>query len=127
MLRQSLRSSGGEEAGELSERLVNATTVKTSALAVYEAVFGLARAQTLSIPAAELAVLDLLSAAKAEVVPITAEIGRGAIDAFARYGRGRHPAQLNLGECFAYACARALDAPLLYKGDDFRQTDIASG
>lgn len=40
------------------------------------------------------------------------------------YGRGRHPARLNLGDCFAYALAKALDAPLLFKGDDFLKTDI---
>ncbi|HYE45293.1 MAG TPA: type II toxin-antitoxin system VapC family toxin, partial [Caulobacter sp.] len=39
---------------------------------------------------------------------------------------GRHPAKLNLGDCFAYALAKRLDAPLLYKGDDFAKTDIRS-
>ena len=43
-----------------------------------------------------------------------------------RFGKGRHPARLNLGDCFAYALAKQLDAPLLYKGDDFSQTDIRS-
>ena len=45
-------------------------------------------------------------------------------DAFARYRRGRHPAALNMGDCFAYACARANGAKLLFKGDDFGGTDI---
>ena len=54
-----------------------------------------------------------------------AEIGREALRAFERFGRGRHPARLNMGDCFAYACARALDVPLLFKGEDFAQTDIA--
>jgi ribonuclease VapC len=59
------------------------------------------------------------------VVPLTDEIGRVALDAFDRYGKGRgHPAQLNMGDCFAYACARVEGAPLLYKGDDFGRTDI---
>ncbi|WP_446721531.1 type II toxin-antitoxin system VapC family toxin [Methylobacterium sp. DCY52] len=44
--------------------------------------------------------------------------------AHARYGKGRHPARLNLGDCFAYACARVHRVPLLYVGDDFPQTDI---
>ncbi len=52
------------------------------------------------------------------------EIGRAAMDAFDRYGRGRHPARLNIGDCFAYACARTLAVPLLFKGADFSQTDI---
>lgn len=47
-----------------------------------------------------------------------------ARDAFDRFGRGRHPAKLNFGDCMAYAVARAHDAPLLYKGGDFAMTDI---
>ena len=49
-----------------------------------------------------------------------------ALSAYLSYGRGFHPARLNLGDCFAYALARQLDAPLLYKGDDFAKTDIRS-
>ena len=116
-----------EDAAELSDRFIGAATVKTSALAIYEAVLGLARAQTISAADAELAVGNFLSAADAEIIPITREIGRGAVEAFKRYGRGRHPAGLNMGDCFAYACARSLDVPLLFKGDDFSQTDIAAG
>ncbi|WP_182084279.1 type II toxin-antitoxin system VapC family toxin [Aureimonas sp. ME7] len=52
---------------------------------------------------------------------------RLAVDAFVRFGRGSgHPAKLNYGDCFAYALARSLDAPLLFKGDDFIHTDIRS-
>jgi ribonuclease VapC len=47
-----------------------------------------------------------------------------ALGAFERFGRSRHPADLNFGDCFAYACARAYRAPLLYKGNDFAQTDL---
>jgi ribonuclease VapC len=50
-----------------------------------------------------------------------------AVDAFIRFGRGRgHSAKLNFGDCMAYALAKSLDAPLLYKGDDFAKTDICS-
>lgn len=49
-----------------------------------------------------------------------------ALAAYLRFGRGHHPAKLNLGDCFAYALAKTLDAPLLYKGDDFALTDIRS-
>lgn len=52
--------------------------------------------------------------------------GPAALAAYLRFGRGFHPARLNLGDCFAYALAKQLDAPLLYKGDDFSQTDIRS-
>jgi ribonuclease VapC len=47
-----------------------------------------------------------------------------ARQAFVRFGRGRHPARLNFGDCFAYALAKARDEPLLFKGDDFAKTDI---
>ena len=47
-----------------------------------------------------------------------------ALAAYLKFGRGFHPARLNLGDCFAYALARRLDAPLLYKGDDFALTDV---
>ena len=62
----------------------------------------------------------------AEVVPtaFTAEQLPIAIDAFRRFGKGRHPAGLNLGDCFSYALAKATGEPLLFKGDDFLQTDI---
>lgn len=49
-----------------------------------------------------------------------------AVDAFRRFGLGRHPAALNTGDCFAYALAKATGETLLFKGDDFAQTDIAA-
>lgn len=49
-----------------------------------------------------------------------------AIVAWRSYGKGRHPARLNLGDCFAYALAKASNQPLLFKGDDFSKTDIAA-
>jgi ribonuclease VapC len=45
-------------------------------------------------------------------------------DAYRRFGKGRHRARLNFGDCFSYALAKSLDLPLLFKGDDFRHTDI---
>jgi len=56
---------------------------------------------------------------------ITAEIGRKAIEAAKRYSKAvGHPAALNFGDCFAYACARAYRVPLFFKGQDFSRTDI---
>ncbi|HEX2891440.1 type II toxin-antitoxin system VapC family toxin, partial [Vineibacter terrae] len=61
----------------------------------------------------------------ARTISITPEIGMAAIAAHARYGKGRgHKAQLNLGDCFAYACAKHLRMPLLCVGNDFIHTDI---
>ncbi len=50
---------------------------------------------------------------------------RIASEAHRRYGKGRHEAKLNMGDCFAYACARTNNARLLYKGEDFARTDLA--
>ena len=66
----------------------------------------------------------LLSHLKIEVAPVDLDLARLARDAFLRFGRGRHPAGLNFGDCFSYALARARGEPLLFKGDDFRLTDI---
>ncbi|HZS85401.1 MAG TPA: type II toxin-antitoxin system VapC family toxin [Stellaceae bacterium] len=113
------------EAAALAARLGQAKAVRTSPIAVYEAILGLARIGKIA-PADAAPVLDrFLAEARIEIIPITAQIGREAVAAFGHFGRGRHPAALNLGDCFAYACARLLDAPLLFKGDDFAQTDIA--
>ena len=59
-----------------------------------------------------------------EVVPFTSDHLRLAREAYERYGKGRHPAGLNLGDCCAYALARHTGEPLLFKGPDFRRTDI---
>ena len=60
-----------------------------------------------------------------EVVPFTVEQARIARVAYQQFGRGSgHPAQLNMGDCFAYALARDLGEPLLFKGSDFALTDI---
>jgi ribonuclease VapC len=60
------------------------------------------------------------------VVPFGEAEWRLAVDAFARFGRGRHPAALNFGDCLAYATAASLGDALLFVGDDFAKTDIAS-
>lgn len=61
----------------------------------------------------------------AEIVPFDLPQLRAAQEAYRRFGKGRHPAGLNFGDCMSYALARACDEPLLFKGDDFSQTDIA--
>ncbi len=66
----------------------------------------------------------LLAKLRVEIVPFTATQAEIARKAFRRYGRGRHDAKLNFGDCFAYALAKDQSAPLLFKGDDFSQTDV---
>ncbi len=71
--------------------------------------------------------LDLLiSKASIDLVPVDVEQAHIARLAFSRFGKGRHPAGLNYGDCFAYALATARGEPLLYKGADFGLTDVAS-
>ena len=69
--------------------------------------------------------LDLLLAKlRVDIAAVTASQADMARKAFRRYGRGRHPANLNFGDCFAYALAKDKSAPLLFKGNDFGQTDM---
>ncbi|MDF3075264.1 MAG: PilT protein-like [Alphaproteobacteria bacterium] len=72
------------------------------------------------------AVDKLIADSNIEVVPFTIEHMRIARSAWLRYGRRRHRAALNFGDCCCYALAKELDAGLLYKGLDFAQTDIVS-
>ena len=67
-----------------------------------------------------------LREAAIEVAPVTADQAEIACEVFRRFGRGRHPAGLNIGDTFAYALARVTGEPLLFKGGDFARTDIAS-
>ena len=69
--------------------------------------------------------LDLfVDRARIEIVPVDVEQGKAALRAFSRFGKGRHPAGLNYGDCFAYALASHLGEPLLFKGEDFGKTDV---
>ena len=70
---------------------------------------------------------DLLRAANLTIEPVTEEQARIAREAYRDFGQGSgHPAQLNFGDCFAYALAKVTGEPLLFKGNDFSRTDIAS-
>jgi ribonuclease VapC len=66
----------------------------------------------------------LLHRARIDVVPFTPEQADLARDAWRRWGKGRHPAGLNFGDCFAYALSRSSGEPLLFKGEDFGKTDV---
>jgi ribonuclease VapC len=70
------------------------------------------------------ALLEFLGFPFIEIEPVDAEQALVAVDAYRRFGRGRHPARLNFGDTFAYALARQKDLPLLFKGDDFSLTDV---
>ena len=113
----------GHEA--LSARLFAAARRLTSGLALYEAALAVGRPARIPIVEAEGTVRAFLRAANIVIVSVGDDEAREALSAFARFGKGRgHPARLNLGDCFAYACARTQGVPLLFVGDDFTRTDI---
>ncbi len=66
----------------------------------------------------------LLHRVNIEVIPLTLELVQLAQEAWRRFGKGRHPARLNIGDCCSYALAKYSGEPLLFKGNDFSQTDI---
>jgi ribonuclease VapC len=112
------------EADALATRLERARIRKTSPLAVWETALAVARALDLPPRAAFQDVHEYLGIAGIELLAIPVETAEMAVDAHDRFGKGRHKARLNMGDCFAYACARHFGEPMLYKGDDFAQTDI---
>ncbi|MCA0419743.1 MAG: type II toxin-antitoxin system VapC family toxin [Proteobacteria bacterium] len=70
------------------------------------------------------AVDDFVADYEIDIVPFDEPLSDLAFEAYGRYGKGRNPARLNMGDCAAYALAKARGWPLLYKGDDFAETDI---
>lgn len=110
----------------LEERLGRSNPRLTSAVGVYETVLAVGRKFGWDLAAAEASVQRFLAESSITIVLIGPEEARAALDAHARFGKGRHPAQLNMGDCFAYACARTHGVPLLYKGGDFSLTDVAT-
>ncbi len=115
---------GEADAAELLARLDVHKKRVTSPLAVWETTIAVARGLGLTIAESRMAVKDFLALATIMVESVPSEAADMALDAFDRYGKGRHPAALNFGDCFAYACARLGRVPMLYKGDDFPLTDI---
>ncbi len=116
-----------DHARTLAAKVGGSATRLTSAIAVFEATAAVARVLALPVRDAGEAVAEFLALLHIELVALPPEIAPIAVDAFARFGKGRrHPAQLNMGDCFAYACARYYEQPLLFKGADFAATDIES-
>jgi len=115
------------EADTLADLFEAARAPITSPIAFFEATLGICRKRHASVEEAQDDVREFLELAGIELVPIAAKEADTALSAFARYGKGRGgPAQLNLGDCFAYAAAKNNGRALLFKGDDFDKTDIRS-
>src|SRR2546425_130378 len=106
---------------ELLRLVVEAPTRLISAANVLEAWIV---ADRHSNPAKAPALDALIETVGLDIEPVTVAQARLARAAYQAYGKGRHPAGLNYGDCFAYALAKATGLPLLFKGDDFSQTDI---
>ncbi|WP_375454094.1 type II toxin-antitoxin system VapC family toxin [uncultured Methylobacterium sp.] len=118
---------GEPDAQPLAERLDAADDPVTSPIAIYEAVLAIARIRKGGLAAARSDLQVLIDLAGIGLVPTTPEDAEIALSAFERFGKGqRHPARLNMGDCFAYAGAKRRRVPLLFKGADFSKTDVNS-
>ena len=116
---------GESDADELADRLGAERLRLCSAVSVWETVAGLCRTYMFSVPSARAEVQSFVELSDLRLVSIGEREFDLATQAYADFGKGRHPAALNMGDCFAYACAKANRATLLFKGDDFTKTDIA--
>jgi ribonuclease VapC len=96
----------------------------TSSIAVWEATLALARLTGQTIKDTGKNLGSFLELTGIQTVAVPPEAASIALEAFERFGKGLHPARLNMGDCFAYACAQHLGEPLLFKGGDFPLTDI---
>lgn len=115
---------GEAEADALADVLETDPDRVCSALSLWETVAGLVRSYAFSVEAARERVRLTCEEADIRLVPITGREFELAVDAYERFGKARHPASLNMGDCHAYACAKAHHAVLLFKGEDFVLTDI---
>lgn len=116
---------GEPTSAALAAAIESAQSRYTSPLVRLETCMRLATKLDVSPEDAQAAFDRVVEDAAIEIVPITDTMGRAAVTAFSRFGKGRgHPAQLNLADCLIYACAKAHRAPLLCIGDDFARTDI---
>ena len=112
-----------EEPGaeDLANRIARARTVAIGAPAVAETQLVLTNKLG---PNGAAMVNQFMEEARVLVVPFGRDHISSFMDAFQRYGKGRHPAALNMGDCFSYSIARVAGQPLLFVGNDFPKTDI---
>ncbi|MDP1028245.1 type II toxin-antitoxin system VapC family toxin [Sphingomonas sp. KR1UV-12] len=116
---------GEKDADDLTERLQDFTPRITSPVALWETTLAVARIKQVPLDLGRREVERFLVTLGIGVEPIDLTVADEAIRAHALYGKGTgHKAGLNMGDCFAYACARTNHARLLYKGDDFLHTDL---
>lgn len=118
--------SGEDDAATLAGCIESAPERFTSVLVILEAAMRLSTKLAIDPVIVEQRIDAFLTAAEIALVAMDKQTASLAIQAFARYGKGRgHPAQLNLADCLSYACAKRHALSLLYKGSDFSETDLA--
>jgi len=115
---------GEPEAEELADAMEADPDRICSAVSVWETIAGLCRSYAFRPESARDCVSRFRLAGQIVFVGLAEPELEIAAEAYARYGKGRHPAALNMGDCFAYACTKTNHARLLFKGDDFGRTDI---
>jgi ribonuclease VapC len=115
---------GEPDAAEYAQAIENDPTPRIGAPSLLEASIVLTRWFG---EAAEVALDAFVRESGAEIVPFDLPQLRAAQDAYRRFGKGRHPAGLNFGDCVSYALAKVCDEAFLFKGQDFSQTDIDPG
>jgi len=109
------------DANDLEDALLASSVRRVSAATYVEASIVM---DSRNRPALSHALDNLLQVSQICIEPITVQQARIARQAYRDYGKGRHRAGLNLGDCFAYALAKEKGEPLLFKGDGFRRTDV---
>ena len=108
-----------EDARTYADAIAGASTVMSAASYVELTIVALSRGLR-----GRVELEATLADALIDLVPVTIDQAQLAADAYEKYGKGRHPAGLNFGDCFAYALARSRSEPLLFKGEDFALTDV---
>ena len=96
-----------------------------SAISCWETIRAIHKSQDVTFDTARDDVEAAALVLRLRLVAVDEEERRIALHAYEIYGKGRHKTKLNMGDCFAYACAKSHGAKLLYKGDDFSHTDLA--
>ncbi len=113
-----------EEAQKIASKIADSDQVLISAASYTEAGIVLDNREYFAKKSNDLD--ELIETFSGEIIALDKEQAKKARKAYQKFGKGKHPAKLNMGDCFSYALAKQINAPLLYKGNDFSQTDITS-
>lgn len=113
-----------DDAGQIAAKIADSDEIFISAVSYAETGIVLDNRQYPSKKSYDLD--ELIDTFDGEIIAMDKEQAQKARLAYQKFGKGKHPAKLNMGDCFSYALAKQMNVPLLYKGDDFSKTDITS-